>query len=218
MSKKSNRKLDQLQSTDHVLLSVPPHAKKIYGGKWQLTLKTKNQQFTCKYVGCSNKTRNYCKCNPGYRICRAYHPVHIACEIIIESESDWIQYLISFTWSSISRTIIWYITSNYQTTFRLLFLKLQYNLLVYRFFFTFLKHRILVNKVQYCTVTLFLKKNTNHTKSSKRKKSSKVPNFLLRQVRMKSLLDLYSFIYIFILLSILFCHCCDLLFFLWHKC
>ena len=88
LRRKSKRKLDQLQSTDHVLLSAPPHAKKIYREKWQLTSKAKYQQFTCKHVGCSNKTRNYCKCNPGYWICRACHPIHITYEISSESGSD----------------------------------------------------------------------------------------------------------------------------------
>ncbi len=41
LRKKSQRKLDQLQSTDHVRLSAPPHSKKIYFGKWQLMSKAK---------------------------------------------------------------------------------------------------------------------------------------------------------------------------------
>jgi hypothetical protein len=84
-SRKRRRGRDEVQ---HVLTSAPPHAKKFHRSKWLLTAVAKYQQYVCRQPGCSIKTRNYCKCNPGHWLCKTCHPLHIMCEVTSESGSD----------------------------------------------------------------------------------------------------------------------------------
>jgi hypothetical protein len=71
---------------NHELLSAPPHAKKFNGKKWDLSCKAKYQQYTCKMVGCTNKTRTYCNCIVGWWICKSCHPTHVIDEVTADSE------------------------------------------------------------------------------------------------------------------------------------
>jgi len=72
----------------HELSSAPPHAKKFEGTKWNLTAAARYQQYVCKHPGCSIRTRNFCRCNPGHWMCKSCFPLHIMREVTSESGSD----------------------------------------------------------------------------------------------------------------------------------
>ena len=74
---RSRRKRRNIGDTEHVLCSAPPHAKKFFTRKWDLSCKAKYQQYQCRVKGCTQKTRTYCKCSPGEWMCKSCHPEHI---------------------------------------------------------------------------------------------------------------------------------------------
>ena len=72
----------------HELHSAPPHAKKFLRKKWDLSCKSKYQQYTCGMPGCIIKTRTYCACNVGHWICKSCHPKHIVDEMTKSNKID----------------------------------------------------------------------------------------------------------------------------------
>ena len=62
----------------HVKLTAPPHAKCFDAkSKWDLTAKSKYQQYICKGHRCRKQVRTYCKCSPGYWLCDSCLCKHI---------------------------------------------------------------------------------------------------------------------------------------------
>ena len=75
------------RSTQHVLSSAPPHAKKFLHGKWVCTAKNKYQGYVCKQTGCKTQIRTYCSCSPGMWLCKSCFSDHI-CSVVTSDTSN----------------------------------------------------------------------------------------------------------------------------------
>ena len=65
----------------HDIGTAPTHASGYVNRSWQCTAKQPNQQYTCKWVGCSVRTRNFCVCTPGYWLCPSHIVKHAMNEV-----------------------------------------------------------------------------------------------------------------------------------------
>ena len=70
--------LRQSNGTLHEKMTAPAHAKLFLGkGKWDLSAKSKYQQYVCKGPRCKKQVRTYCICNPGHWLCDQCFCCHV---------------------------------------------------------------------------------------------------------------------------------------------
>ena len=70
--------------SSHELMTAPPKAKKIVGGKWDLSAKKRYQQYKCQGDNCEKRIHTYYQCHPGMWLCISCHQQHIICVITKE--------------------------------------------------------------------------------------------------------------------------------------
>jgi len=57
------------RQVDHTLARAPPFARRWTGDEWDLSAKSRYQQYVCRTPGCKSQVRTYCKCSPGMWMC-----------------------------------------------------------------------------------------------------------------------------------------------------
>jgi hypothetical protein len=68
----------------HDIMSAPNHASDYRNRTWICEAKQPHQQYTCKWRGCSIRTRNFCACTPGYWLC----PSHVVQHAILATKKE----------------------------------------------------------------------------------------------------------------------------------
>jgi hypothetical protein len=66
---------------EHDIGTAPNHASAYRNRSWVCEAKQPHQQYTCKWKGCSIRTRNYCVCTPGYWLCPSHIIKHAMAEV-----------------------------------------------------------------------------------------------------------------------------------------
>ena len=72
----------------HSFCTAPPHAKNFCSGNWDVSAKSKYQQYHCKTNQCSKQVRSYCSCRVGHWMCQSCHQCHVVECVTSESASD----------------------------------------------------------------------------------------------------------------------------------